>query len=223
MVGCTISIAKNGVEAVEKTQNQSFDLVLMDVNMPIMDGIQATQILRRSKKPEIANLPIIACTANAIKGDSERFLSEGFSDYMSKPFKEEDLMKLLDKYLNTTSKQTLPKDFAHSDSKMYELKLPAMSNGSSELQSRLNAVFVETMPENIERIQLAVENKDIEDLKDVAHKMKSNIDLFNITSIRDDIRFLESDAIENETWHDIQNYVKKITFTLENVILALKK
>lgn len=85
--------AKNGTEAVDKYSKDKFDLILMDVQMPIMDGITATQIIREKEKGTNAHIPIIAVTAYALKGDKEHFLEAGVDDYLPKPYDYEELFE----------------------------------------------------------------------------------------------------------------------------------
>ncbi|MBF0520287.1 MAG: response regulator [Nitrospirae bacterium] len=92
-------VVGSGREAVDKLANTIFDVVLMDVQMPDMDGLEATRYIRGLKDAKInAGIPIIAMTAHALKGDMELCLSAGMDDYISKPLKAEDLYKLIDKY-----------------------------------------------------------------------------------------------------------------------------
>lgn len=93
-IGCTFSIAKNGEDALRQTEEQKFDLILMDVQMPVMDGLKATRILReREKHQKIRRNNIIGMTAHALKGDRERCLGAGMDEYISKPFTPEDLQQ----------------------------------------------------------------------------------------------------------------------------------
>ncbi|MEO5364488.1 MAG: response regulator, partial [Magnetococcus sp. DMHC-8] len=94
--GLQVEIANNGMEAIEKLQQGAFDLVLMDVQMPVMDGYEATRRLRREER--FRDLPIIAMTANAMKGDREICLSAGMSDYLSKPIDPRNLYAILAKW-----------------------------------------------------------------------------------------------------------------------------
>lgn len=87
-------IANNGKEAVEKFENNKYDLILMDVNMPVMNGLEATQEIRKQNK----NIPIIALTASALEGDREKFLEVGMNDYLSKPLDIEKLKVILEEY-----------------------------------------------------------------------------------------------------------------------------
>jgi len=99
-VGVTIKIANNGQEAVDLLQEERFDLVLMDCQMPIMDGFEATACIRkREAEIGVPPLPIIALTANAISGDREHCLAQGMDDYLSKPFAQAQLHELLARWL----------------------------------------------------------------------------------------------------------------------------
>lgn len=96
-LGHTIDEAENGKVAVEKFSAKKYDIILMDIQMPIMDGIMATREVRKIESGDKSKgrIPIIAVTANAIKGDRERFLEAGMDDYISKPFRPEELEDML--------------------------------------------------------------------------------------------------------------------------------
>jgi CheY-like chemotaxis protein len=88
--------ASNGEEAVIMTQKEQYDLIIMDIEMPIMDGITATKIIKRN--PAYAKIPIVVLTAYAMKGDREKFLEQGFDDYIAKPIDVPSFMKKMEKY-----------------------------------------------------------------------------------------------------------------------------
>jgi CheY-like chemotaxis protein len=92
--GCKVRVAENGVEAIRLHSMHHFDLILMDIQMPLMDGLEATRHIRsQSHRPDI---PIYACTANALQGDHEQCLESGMNGYVTKPFKTEQLREILD-------------------------------------------------------------------------------------------------------------------------------
>ena len=97
--GITVTLASNGIEAVEKATSGNFDLVLMDIQMPEMDGYEATKIIRQN--PRLKELPIIAMTANALIGDRERCLAAGMTDYMGKPIILKHFKNVVSKWINT--------------------------------------------------------------------------------------------------------------------------
>ncbi len=101
--GCTVQVAENGVEAVKASAEAAFDLVFMDCQMPEMDGYAATAAIRsrESLDPSGPRLPIVALTANAMQGDRERCLAAGFDDYLSKPMRQADLVRMLEQWIDT--------------------------------------------------------------------------------------------------------------------------
>jgi signal transduction histidine kinase/CheY-like chemotaxis protein len=97
--GHRVTVTANGLEAAETLANGHFDLILMDIQMPEMDGFEATAAIRTREKRDGAHVPIIALTANAMKGDRERCLAAGMDGYLSKPIVPRELDELLEKYL----------------------------------------------------------------------------------------------------------------------------
>jgi PAS domain S-box-containing protein len=106
--GHRVTVTANGREAVEALANQSFDLVLMDVQMPEMDGFEAAAVIREREKHNGAYTPIIALTALAMKGDRERCFASGMDDYLSKPIRPQELDKILERYLALRLKSANP-------------------------------------------------------------------------------------------------------------------
>ncbi len=94
--GAIVDMANDGAEAVEKSLARSYDVILMDVQMPKLDGLEATQLLRKRGMKR----PIIALTAHAMKSDRDRCLEMGCSDYLSKPFEAKDLLNKIASHLN---------------------------------------------------------------------------------------------------------------------------
>ena len=99
-MGCSVRIARNGQEAVSAIGFDTFDIVLMDCQMPIMDGFEATRIIREAEHAARARpIPIIALTANAFEGDREKCLAAGMSDFLSKPFMPDQFEATVRKWL----------------------------------------------------------------------------------------------------------------------------
>ena len=107
-LGMNSKIVFNGEEAIEEYKKSKYDLILMDINMPVMDGITAMKEIKKLEK-EYYNIPIIALTANSIAGDKEKYLEEGMDDYLSKPLEFDKLKSILKKYLNNSFYEELRK------------------------------------------------------------------------------------------------------------------
>jgi len=100
-LGCEVLLANHGAEALSLLENQAVDLVLMDCNMPVMDGYETTRRIRQ--KDALGGLPIIALTANALSDERERCRAAGMDDYLAKPFRKDELAALLDQWLKRTN------------------------------------------------------------------------------------------------------------------------
>jgi CheY-like chemotaxis protein len=95
--GFFVNGAVNGEDAIRMLEKEKYDLIIMDIELPIMDGITAAKVIKFN--PAYEKVPIIALTAYAMKGDRERFLAEGFDDYIPKPIDVPDFMKKMEKYI----------------------------------------------------------------------------------------------------------------------------
>jgi len=112
-MGLEVDIANNGREGVDMRKVNKYDLIFMDIQMPIMNGIEAThEILEYEQERSLKHIPIVALTANALKGDRERFLGEGMDEYISKPIEMSELIYILNKFLHDKSRteiETIPR------------------------------------------------------------------------------------------------------------------
>ena len=175
-----VEIAENGLIAIEKLQEQSYDIVLMDIQMPIMDGLEATEIIREEMKLDI---PIIALTANAIKGDSEKYIKAGVNDYLSKPFKDTVLISKIGKLLNKTvleknvsknENEESIKKARTSQNSLYSLsKLEGLSRGKQSFVNKMVDLFIEETPKLLEQLVDANNKQDFDKIASLAHRMKS--------------------------------------------------
>ena len=96
-LGCLIDSAENGAEAADLAASKPYDLILMDCQMPVTDGYEATALIRKGGG-QSANAPIVALTANAMAGDREKCLDAGMDDYMAKPIRPEDLKAMVERW-----------------------------------------------------------------------------------------------------------------------------
>ncbi len=170
-----IDIANNGKEAVEKHSKNKYDIILMDCQMPIMDGFEATKIIRETD----TDIPIIAVTANVLSSDKERCYQAGMNDHLSKPFNKQQLISILSHWLNTLKTETL------NDSP--NINIEHEKNNSinyetlSQMKKTLGSVFKELIPAYIEQSGDIMEDfiprfneNDIKTIERYAHSMKSS-------------------------------------------------
>ena len=224
-----VDLAENGLVAIEKLQEQSYDIVLMDIQMPIMDGLEATAIIRQEMKLDI---PIIALTANAIKGDSDKYYKAGVNDYLSKPFKDTVLIskmgKLLNKDVIESNNDVVPQDFlkkvrAFNQKKLFSLsKLEGLSRGKQSFVNKMVDLFIEETPKLLEQLIEANSNQDFDKLSSLAHRMKSSLGMLDANSIHDEIRLLEKYAHEKIHLIEIPKLVQKVTHVCKQIVTELK-
>jgi CheY-like chemotaxis protein len=105
--GYQVALAKNGREALALWRSQPFDLILMDIQMPEMDGFQATSAIRHAEATANTHISIVALTAHAMTGDRERCLAAGMDDYLSKPLRKSDLLEMVARHTRTSQKLEL--------------------------------------------------------------------------------------------------------------------
>ncbi len=105
--GYRVTVVANGAEVLKALESTCFDVILMDIQMPEMDGLEATRAIRLQERTTGAHLPIIALTAHALRGDRERCVAAGMDDYISKPIKVDELVSALEKWANSPSQESL--------------------------------------------------------------------------------------------------------------------
>jgi PAS domain S-box-containing protein len=217
--GCIVDTASNGIEAIEKLAVQKPDLILMDIQMPEMDGIEATKFIR----DEMAiSTPIIALTANAFKRDIDLYLSIGMNDYVTKPFEENVLFNTIANTLNIRTKTPTLTNILQSkpsnETPLYDLtNIKTLSRGDQSFVNKMIEIFVEHTPTSVTEIKVAFENQDYLTISKIAHRMKPSIDNMGIHLLKNPIRELESSA-KMEVVDD-----KKVELLIENIENTLAK
>jgi len=195
--GYSVDVVDNGKMAIEAMVNKKYTVVLMDVQMPEMDGIEATQSFRLKEKPGYRT-PIIAMTAHAMKGDKERCLSSGMDDYLSKPLEPEEFFLTIDKWINVTLPQTGPLDLNRVLSETIEKPkekpgdnspinlveaLPRFGDDIDFFKTMLGE-FIKNLPERISILKEAIKKNDVEGVTRAAHNLKGASANFSAEPIR---------------------------------------
>ena len=218
--GVITTEAANGKEAVEQLKASVVDLVLMDIQMPVMDGIEATKVIRR----EISNsLPLIALTANAIKGDNEKCIAAGMNAYVSKPFKEEDLLKAVAFWLSET--QSIQRSTANvKRPKRYDLSaIRSISRGNEGFVVKMVGMFIEQTPRQILEMEQRFHEGDYKSMGAIAHKIKPSIDNLGIVSLKDPIREIEQIGKSGQVPEHLETLLQSVSIGLSDVIIALQE
>lgn len=190
-LGCKITVTKNGQEALDSFEKNSFDIVLMDCQMPRMDGYEATAAIRRLENLEDSGrrIPVIALTANALTGAREKCLAAGMDDYISKPFSLLQVEKVLSLWLPKKLRQdevfsppkALQSDITENDIVEELISRKALDNiralqpeGEPDILSRIISIYLEDTPNQMDNLYQALRNKDLREIRSIAHSLKSS-------------------------------------------------
>lgn len=169
--GYTFDVANNGEEAVKLHEENDYDLILMDIQMPLMDGIKATKIIRR-REAEQKHTIIIAITAFALFGDREKFIDMGMDDYIAKPIAMKELQKMMARLLNKS--EPIPNRLAVGNDEARSI------NPQVEIEQMIAASSL------LEEIRILLDKRDYSLIESLAHKLKSifeNLDFIELKSI----------------------------------------
>jgi CheY-like chemotaxis protein len=220
--GCKVTEAVNGIDAIEKLHFQKFDIILMDIQMPEMDGIEATKKIRSELK---ITTPIIALTANAFKSEIELCKSVGMNDYVTKPFEESILVNTISKHLGMESvlaeAQTFLED-ASNNQPLYDLSnLIAISRGDTGFINKMISLFIEQAETTLMQIDTALLGENYSEISRLAHKIKPSIDNMGIISLKEKIRQLENDTKNSPDFNVINELVNEVSEILKNSIHQL--
>ena len=187
--GHEVTVANNGREAVEKLADGNFDIVLMDVQMPEMDGLEATRTIRLSEAGSSRHVPIIALTARAMKGDREKCLEAGMDDYVSKPIHKKELnhAMALAIHQNVSGRQaevaTYPGGSKLSECPDWSAAIKDVG-GSRDLMLDVIKVFEQQYPQLLGQLETALEQGDAEAVYRVGSILKSTLRTFHAPTLQ---------------------------------------
>ena len=209
-----LEIVENGKDAVQKIEEKKFDLILMDIQMPILDGIKATRMIREGNvQPEI---PIIAITAYALKGDKKRFLKAGMDDYLKKPVDISTLEKLINRYLDKANKPKIKisKNTKQTKKHIDISMLTKMPNISAEFIENLAEELYRNYEKLIIQYEKGLENKDSDQIMNSINGLKDTFSNFKAKYILDQLRICK-EHLQKENFNSLENDRKKIVDLFE--------
>jgi CheY-like chemotaxis protein len=183
--GHRVVIASNGRECLDVLEKENFDLVLMDVQMPEMDGFEATRLIRENEKAGSGHIPIVAMTARAMKGDREKCIEAGMDDYISKPIREANLFSLIENLVNELQdKMQAPpldpeRNVSPSTQDVFDLSEALKSvDGDKALLSEIVNLFLESASDNMSKIRQGIADSDAGAVETAAHSLKGSVSNF---------------------------------------------
>jgi two-component system, sensor histidine kinase and response regulator len=178
-LGHQVTVVSNGREALAAVQSGNFDLVAMDVQMPEMDGLDATSAIRAWEKTTGTHIPIIAMTAHAMKGDRERCLAAGMDAYTSKPIRIRELEQAIAELINSPSSAKVPVSKAEqADGVIDHAALLAGVDGNRRLLREIVRLFLADCPQRLAEIKDAIRRGDAVALGRAAHTLKGSVGNF---------------------------------------------
>lgn len=172
--GHEVTPVENGEQAMEMLSRQRFDMVLMDIKMPVMDGIEATRRIRQHTDIDIAGIPVIALTAHAIKGDRERFLAAGMDEYITKPIHGDELLIMMERLAANRKKTGRNPEPVNKRlcNRSHALQL---MGGNEDIVDEVIKTMIIRFPEEIKKIGAAIGEQDFDTVTMAAHAMKSGL------------------------------------------------
>ncbi len=198
--GHSVVLATNGRQALGTLEHENFDAVLMDVQMPEMDGYEATGAIREKEKSAGGHIPIIAMTANAMKGDREKCLEAGMDDYVAKPVRSHELFTTLEKYAAAAREGDVPvaanAGATPPSEEVFDQRDFEAQAGDGDLMRELIDIFDEESGEMLARIETASEKGDAKALHEAAHALKGMIGNYGARQAFDKAKEIDSLARE---------------------------
>ncbi len=225
--GIEVKIASNGLEAISSA-SKDIDIILMDVQMPRMDGFEATRKIKNT--PETADIPIIAMTAHALKGDRERCIDAGMDDYIAKPIDPQNLLKIIGKWLRKTpgrDKDNMPTPRSDAEEKPFPVpdELPGINvttakrrfSGMGDLFLNMLKQFGKDHKNDIQLIRDLLKNEELEEAQKAAHSLKGVAGNLSADRLYEVAMKLER-AIGNNELEPIDDLLKEAENSLHEVL-----
>jgi PAS domain S-box-containing protein len=224
---CRTDTAENGLVALEHIKNYQYDVILMDIQMPVMDGYETTKAIRLMDSP-YREVPIIALTANATKADVEKCLAAGMDDILSKPFTPEDLYKKLFDEVKIVpiqrSDRERKSERPENKKKLYDLNyLIKVSDNNKEFINEMIKTFIQTIPQVLGEMEVCLDERNWEKLSKLAHQIKPTYTLLGLDAIRESLLYIEHEGKKQERLNELPDITRKFIMQSKSVIPDLEQ
>lgn len=216
--GANVRIVENGKLALEAYRNDDFDIILMDMQMPVMDGYEAIKLIRSDFPNSKKSIPIIALTAHAVEGEQKKCLYAGANDYITKPFQPNELFGKI--FLLTDISN---KPFKNNTIMVNIDTLRRFTNNKTSLMQNTIKTIIKIIPEELKLLNEAVINENWDRIRALAHKNKSSLALVCEPFIKDLLSSIEDDAINMNNMEGITKHVNWLNNNVNELISELEK
>ncbi len=230
--GFKVDVALNGEEALELIRSNLYDLILMDIQMPVMNGLEATKQIRQLPDTRKAAIPIIALTANTGKQAHKQFLTEGMNDWVIKPFNEETLFKKIARHVvgkNWLSQKMRKRKFPTRKKPVYEVQplydLSMLRKDAPDnvvFIRKMLTIFIESIPPIVDKMEEHFDNAEMDTVSTLAHKIKPTIDSAGISSLKEVIRNIEGYREKRRTRVQLQDDLRLLKEIIHKVTEQFK-
>ncbi|NLF42270.1 MAG: response regulator, partial [Bacteroidales bacterium] len=225
-LGYQFDFAENGKIAFEKVRDNHYDIVLMDMQMPVMDGYEAIRLIRNELPPEKAAVPIISVTASVLGDAPQKCREAGADDYVPKPYSVADLQHKMEKLVANGKDVKQPVINERKDvmaEKLTNLEyLEQMADGDNEFIESMISYFITNAPVSIEDMKTNLNQGNWEILRHVAHKYKPQLNFMGIQSILEDVETIEQNANKVQDTDKIPALLQKVERVTFQAIEELK-
>jgi signal transduction histidine kinase/CheY-like chemotaxis protein/HPt (histidine-containing phosphotransfer) domain-containing protein len=227
----TIDIANNGKIAIEKAQQNLYDLILMDIQMPEMNGVQATQHIRSAMRSPHCDVKIIAMTANVMKEDIQQYLTAGMDEYIGKPFTTEILVHKMitllgDKFVDLPIDKLLVEDIEIKEviKKVTDLTfLENFTKGDLQKQKKYIQLYLDNAPNSLRQAKQAFEKLDYETVKINVHSLKSQLNYMGVKEQSSGVQATEKACVDASMLDKLPNMLLNLEKICEQSFVELKE
>ncbi len=231
-----VDVAITGYEALNQVKNNDYHLILMDIQMPEMDGIEATKIIRKDLKPPKCNVPIVAMTAHAMKEERETCERIGMNDYITKPFNPDDLFRKIILY-SSSVKNIAPVETIKADNekiideKTVKLDFEFLNLGqlnkiyrnNTKKISKIFKMYLDTIPDELKSLKENLDKNNIKKVKTLAHTLKTKIGYLGLISSKEKLIFIEKNANNNKQVINMIQNITEIQDIWDKTIIEINK
>ncbi len=214
--GFTTEVAFNGKTAVEFLRGETFDIVLMDLQMPEMDGYEATKVIRQTLHLDV---PIIALTAHSSSGEREKCLALGMNDYLTKPYRAQELYyKIVSNVEKAITGNTIPSETNIRD----ENPIKALAGGDKVFEREIIELMILSIPEDVSKMVSAIRENNFSLAKSIAHRIKSSVALAGENKLSVLLEDCENACSSDRPPENIADMISEILDRTEKLIAKLK-